>query len=78
MRLLDYSYRYYILLVNSHDYHKFQVEIGAATNGVFIMKLLVTKVHNRLGLLLIRYKFMVFNLVLRGNYLSHEYILANW
>ena len=26
---------YHILLVNSHSYHKFQVEIGAVTNRPF-------------------------------------------
>ena len=45
------------LPVNSHGYYKFQVEIGVMTE-IFILKLRV------------RYNCMVFNLVLRGNYLS--------
>ena len=49
---------YHILLVNSHGYYKFQVEIGAVASQNFILKLCV------------RYKL---NIVLRGDYLSHGY-----
>ena len=43
---------YHILLVNSLGYYKLQVEIGAAANQNFVMKLCI------------RYKF---NIVLRGD-----------
>ena len=46
---------YHILLVNSRGYYKFQVEIGAAANQNYILKLCI------------RYKFII---VLRGDYLS--------
>ena len=52
---------YRILPVNSRGYYKFQVEIDSAANWDFISKLWV------------RHKFMVFNLVLHGDYLSHGY-----
>ena len=48
--------KYHILLVSSRGYYKFQVEIGATTNRDVISKSCV------------KYKFMVFNLVLHGDY----------
>ena len=49
---------YRMLLVNSHGYYKFQVEIGAATNRDLYIKIAL------------KHKFMVVNLVLCGDHLS--------
>ena len=53
---------YHIVPVNSCDYYNFQVEIGVATNRDIYIKIAR------------QVKFMVFNLVLRGDYLRVETI----
>ena len=52
------NFIYCILPVNSCDYYKFQVEIGAAANQDLMSKLCI------------KHKFMIFNLVLCDNYPS--------